>query len=87
MLDVLIAFIYLQVASHKQMLTRYIVGRLEYKQITTILKAVDHLHLITAQLPLEDTDEANPEMTEDIGRPSTSSTLASHSHGQCAAPH
>ena len=65
MLDVLIVFIYLQVPNHKQMLTRYTVGSLEYKQITAVLKAVDCLHHITAKLPLEDTDKANPEVPED----------------------
>ena len=48
---------------------------------------MDCLHRITAQLPLEDIDGANPEALEDIGRPSTSSTPASHSHGQHAASH
>ena len=65
MLDVLIVFIYLQVANHKQMLTRYAVSSPKYKQITAIFKAMDHLHRITAQLPLEDTDRANPEAPED----------------------
>ena len=77
----------MQVASHKQLLTRYTVGSLEYKHITAILKIVDRLHCITAQLPLEDTNGANPEAPEDIGRLSTSSTPASHSHGQRPAPH
>ena len=86
-LDVLIVFIYLQVASHKQLLMRHAVGSSGYKQITDVLKAVEHLRRITAQLPLEDTDGANPEVPEDTGRPSTSSTRASHSHGQRAAPH
>ena len=36
---------------------------------------MDRLHRITAQLPLEDTNEANPEAPVDTGRPSTSSTL------------
>ena len=48
---------------------------------------MDCLHRITAQLPLEDIDGANPEALEDIGRPSTSSTPASHSHGQHVASH
>ena len=69
------------------MLTRYAVGSPEYKQIIAVLKAMDCLHRITAQLPLEDIDGANPEALEDIGRPSTSSTPASHSHGQHAASH
>ena len=60
MLDVLIVFIYLQVAIHKQLLTHYTVGSPEYKQITVVFKAVDCLHCITAQLPLEDTDGTNP---------------------------
>ena len=84
---ILIVFIYLQVASHKQLLMRHAVGSLEYKQITDVLKAVERLRRITAQLPLEDTDGENPEAPEDIGQPSTSSTRASYSHGQRAAPH
>ena len=87
MKHILIVFIYLQVASHKQLLMRHAVGSSGYKQITDVLKAVEHLRHITAQLPLEDTDGANPEAPEDTGRPSTSSTRASHSHGQRAAPH
>ena len=67
MLDVLIVFIYLQVASHKQLLTCYMVGSPEHKQITTVLKAVDCLHRIIAQLPLEDTDGANLEAPLDTG--------------------
>ena len=68
MLDVLIVFTStMQVASHKQLLTRYIVGSPEYKHITAVLKTVDLLHCITAQLPLEDTEGANPEAPEDIG--------------------
>ena len=66
---------------------RHAVGSPEYKQITNVLKAVERLHRITAQLPLEDTDRANPEAPEDTARPSTSLTRASHSHGQRAAPH
>ena len=66
---------------------RHAVGSPEYKQITDVLKAVERLRCITAQLPLEDTDGANPEALEDTGRPSTSSTRASHRHGQRAAPH
>ena len=84
---ILIVFIYLQVASHKQLLMHHAVGSPKYKQITDVLKAVERLRRITAQLPLEDTDGANPEALEDTGRPSTSSTRASHSHGQRAAPH
>ena len=53
---ILIVFIYLQVASHKQLLMQHAVGSLEYKQITDVLKAVERLRRITAQLPLEDTD-------------------------------
>ena len=86
-LDVLIVFIYLQVASHKQLLMRHVVGSPEYKQITPVLKIVERLRRITAQLPLEETDGANQEAPEDTGRPSTSSTRASHSHGQRSAPH
>ena len=85
--DVLIVFIYFQVVSHKQLLTRYTVGSLEYKHISTVFKTVERLHHITAHLPLEETDGANPEVTEDTGRPSTSSTRASHSHGQRATSH
>ena len=66
---------------------RHAVGSPEYKQITAVLKAVEHLRRITALLPLEETDGANPKAPEDTGRPSTSSTRASHSHGQRAAPH
>ena len=66
-LDVLIVFIYLQVASHKQLLMRHAVGSLEYKQITAVLKAVECLHRITAQLPLENIDGANLEASEDTG--------------------
>ena len=84
---ILIVFIYLQVASHKQLLMRHAVGSLEYKQIIAVLKAVERLRRITAQLPLEEIDGANQEVPEDTGRPSTSSTHASHSHGQRAAPH
>ena len=36
---------------------------------------------------MEDVDGANPEALEDTGRPSTSSTPASHSHGQHVASH
>ena len=46
-LDVLIVFIYLQIASHKQLLTCYIVGSPEYNKITAVLKVVDCLHRIT----------------------------------------
>ncbi|KAK9989727.1 hypothetical protein SO802_029966 [Lithocarpus litseifolius] len=80
------AAVRIMVASHKQMLTRYAVGSPEYNQITAVLKVVDRLHRITAQLPLEDAEGANPEVPEDTVRPSTSSTLGSHSHGQRAAP-
>ena len=84
---ILIVFIYLQVASHKQLWMRHAVGSPEYKQITDVLKAVERLCRIATQLPLEDTDGANPEAPEDTGQPSTSSTHASHSHGQRVAPH
>ena len=98
MLDVLIVFIYLQVASHRQLLMRHVVGSPEYKQITAVFKVVERLRRITAQLPLEETDGANQEALEetdganqealeDTGRPSTSSTRASHSHGQRVAPY
>ncbi|KAF3950535.1 hypothetical protein CMV_023730 [Castanea mollissima] len=62
------AALLIMVATHKQMLTHYAVGNLEYKQITAILKAMNRLHLITAQFPLEDTDGANPEAPEDTRR-------------------
>nr|POF22935.1 hypothetical protein CFP56_51540 [Quercus suber] len=75
------------VASHKQMLTQYTVGSPMYKHILAVLKYVERLHRITAKLPLEETDGANPDATEDTGRPSTSSNRASHSHGQYGAPH
>ena len=78
-LNVLIVFIYLQIANHRQMLTHYVVGSPEYKQIIDLLKAVDRLHCITAHLPMQNTNEENPKVPEDIGRPSTSSTPASHS--------
>ena len=65
---VLIVFIYYQVANHKQLLIRLAVGSLEYKQITDVLKAVERLRRITAQLPLEDTNGANPEAPEDTGQ-------------------
>ena len=87
MLDVLIVFIYLQVASHKQLLMRHAVGSPEYKQITVVLKIVECLHRITAQLPVEETDGANSQASKDTGRPTTSLTRASHSHGQRAASH
>ena len=67
MLDVLIVFIYLQVASHKQLLTRYTVGSPEYKHILAVLKTVERLRCITAPFPLEETDGANPEAPEDTG--------------------
>ncbi|KAK7854505.1 protein eds1b [Quercus suber] len=76
-----------QVASHKKMLTQYPVGSPMYKHILAVLKYVECLHRITAKLPLEETDGANPHATEDTERPSTSSNRASHSHGQHGAPH
>ena len=66
---------------------RHAVGSPEYKQIIAVLKAVERLRRITAQLSLEETDGANQEAPEDTGQPSTSSTRASHSYGQRAAPH
>ena len=42
----LIVFINLQVASHKQLLMRHVVGSPEYKQITDVLKAVERLRLL-----------------------------------------
>ena len=66
-LDVLIVFIYLQVASHKQLLMRHVVGSPEYKQIIAVLKVVERLRRIIAQLPLEETDGANQEAPEDTG--------------------
>ncbi|KAF3976769.1 hypothetical protein CMV_000086 [Castanea mollissima] len=75
------------VAMHKQMLMRYVVDSPEHKLITAMLKEVDRLHRLAAHLPLEDADTTNPELPEQNARPSTSSTPASHSHGQCAAPH
>uniref|UniRef100_A0A7N2L5X6 Uncharacterized protein n=1 Tax=Quercus lobata TaxID=97700 RepID=A0A7N2L5X6_QUELO len=75
------------VASHKKLLKLYTVGSPEYRHISAILKTVERLHRITARLPLEDIDGANPEAPEDTGRPSTSSTRASHSHGQRATSH
>ena len=48
---------------------------------------MERLHRITAQFPLEEIDGANLEVPKDIGRPSTSSTRASHSHGQRTASH
>ena len=86
-MDVVIVFIYLQIASHKQLLMRCIGGNLDYKQITDVLKAVDCLYRLTAHLPVQNTNEANLEAPEDTGRPSTSSTPANHSYGRCAAPH
>ena len=67
MLDVLIVFIYLQVASHKQLLTCYTVGSPEYKHISAVFKTVERLHRITAPFPLEETDGANPKVPEDTG--------------------
>ena len=67
MLNVLIVFIYLQVASHKQLLTRYIVGSLEYKHISAVLKTMERLHRITAPFQLEETNGANPKVPEDTG--------------------
>ncbi|KAF3961903.1 hypothetical protein CMV_013527 [Castanea mollissima] len=81
------ASLLITVAMHKQMLTRYVVGSLEHNLITAMLKEVDRLHCLAAHLPLEDADRANPEVPEHNGWPSNSSTPASHSHGQCAAPH
>ncbi|KAF3954710.1 hypothetical protein CMV_019978 [Castanea mollissima] len=69
------------------MLMRYVVDSPKHKLITAMLKEVDCLHRLAAHLPLEDADAANPELPEQNGRPSTSSTPASHSHGQCVAPH
>ena len=77
---------------------RHVVGSPEYKQITAVFKVVERLCRITAQLPLEETDGANQEALEetdganqealeDTGRLSTSSTRASHSHGQRVAPY
>ena len=66
---------------------RHAVGSPEYKQITAVLKAMERLCRITAQLPLEETDGANSKVSKDTGRPSTSLTRASHSHGQRAASH
>ena len=66
-LNVLIVFIYLQVASHKQLLMRHAVGSPEYKQITVVLKVVERLCRTTAQLPLEETDGVNQEAPEDTG--------------------
>ena len=87
MLDVVIVFIYLQIASQKELLMRCVGGNLDYKQITDVLKAVDCLHRLTAHLPVQNTNEANLEAPEDIVRPSTSSTPANHSHGWRVAPH
>ncbi|XP_030963943.1 uncharacterized protein LOC115986090 [Quercus lobata] len=81
------ASLIIMVASHKKLLKLYTVGSPEYNHISAILKTVERLHRITARLPLEDIDGANPEAPEDTGRPSTSSTRASHSHGQRAASH
>ena len=67
MLDIVIVIIYLQIASHKQLLMHYVVSSLDYKQIIDVLKAVDHLHHITAHLPVQNTNEANLEVPEDIG--------------------
>ena len=49
------------------MLTHYAVGSLEYKQITAVFKAMDCLHRITTQLPLENINGANPEAPKDTG--------------------
>nr|POE55536.1 iga fc receptor [Quercus suber] len=75
------------VTNHKQLLTCYTVGSPKYKHISAVLKTVEHLHRITAQLPLEEINGANLDVPEDTGRPSTNSTRASHSHGQRVAPH
>nr|POE80301.1 serine/threonine-protein phosphatase 7 long form like [Quercus suber] len=56
----------------------------EYKHISAVLKIVERLHRITAQLLLEETDGANPDAPEDTGRPSISSTRAIHSHASPA---
>ena len=40
------------------MLTHYVVGSPEYKQIIAVLKAVDRLHHLATHLLLEDTDRA-----------------------------
>ena len=40
---------------------RHAVGSPEYKQITAVLKVVERLHRIIAQLPLEETDGENQE--------------------------
>ena len=58
---------------------RYVVCSLEYKQITDVLKIVDRLHHLTTHFPMQNTNEENPKVPEDTGRPSTSSTPASHS--------
>ncbi|XP_075668550.1 serine/threonine-protein phosphatase 7 long form homolog [Castanea sativa] len=81
------ASLLITVAMHKQMLMRYVVDSPEHKLITAMLKEVDRLHRLAAHLPLEDTDTTNPKLLEHNARPSTSSTPASHSHGQCVAPH
>ncbi|KAF3943986.1 hypothetical protein CMV_029505 [Castanea mollissima] len=51
-----------QIASHKQTLTHYAIGNPKYKQITAVFKAVERLCRIIAQLPLEDTNGANPKV-------------------------
>nr|POF14600.1 serine/threonine-protein phosphatase 7 long form like [Quercus suber] len=76
------ASLLIMLASHKQMLTQYTVGSPMYKHISTLLKYVERLHRITAKLPLEETDGANPDAAEDTRQPSTS-----HSHGHRGAPH
>nr|POE86234.1 serine/threonine-protein phosphatase 7 long form like [Quercus suber] len=81
------ASLLITVASHKQMLTQYTVGSPMYKHISALLKYVERLHRITAKLPLEKTDGANPDAAEDTGQPSTSSNHASHSHGHRGASH
>ncbi|KAK7837790.1 putative bifunctional methylthioribulose-1-phosphate dehydratase/enolase-phosphatase e1 [Quercus suber] len=75
------------VDSHKQMLTQYTVGSPMYKQISALLKYVERLYRITAKLPLEEIDGANPDAAEGTGQPSTSTNRASHSHGHHGAPH
>nr|POE98423.1 isoform 3 of jacalin-related lectin 3 [Quercus suber] len=75
------ASLLIMLASHKQMLMQYTVGSPMYKHISALLKYVEHLHRITAKLPLEETDEANPNVAEDTGRPSTG-----HSHGHREFP-
>nr|POF20896.1 serine/threonine-protein phosphatase 7 long form like [Quercus suber] len=81
------ASLILMVDGHKQMLTLYTVGSPMYKQISALLKYVERLYRITAKLPLEEINGANPDAAEDTGQQSTSSNRASHSHGHRGAPH